>query len=206
MKLRETNLRKFLSQKYEISNTNHRFDFGLLDDYYKNELVSMYRKLGGVLDAPPTSFGAWDIVTKDFIVELDEEQHFNRYRELTLESEIYADNKFLDVNQYKIYCKEFESVCLKKASRGGYWKNDSTEKQFGKASENGDFSVNGSPRWKQRAFYDFCRDIFAVSSRVPVYRIAIYDKMALGVELGKALLKGDSMIFEHYLNEIRILN
>ncbi|PLX14019.1 MAG: hypothetical protein C0594_00570, partial [Marinilabiliales bacterium] len=110
MKIRETNLKKFLSQKYEISNTSHRFDFDMLDDYYKNELVSMYRKLGGVLNAPPTSFGAWDIVTKDFIVELDEEQHFNRYRALTLDSEIYTEYKFFDVNLYKNYCKEFENI------------------------------------------------------------------------------------------------
>ena len=89
MKKRETNLKKFISQKYEISIAKHRFEFDMLDDFYKNELVSMYRKLGGVLDVPPTSFGAWDIVTKDFIVELDEEQHFNRYRSLTLDSEIY---------------------------------------------------------------------------------------------------------------------
>jgi len=59
MKLRETNLKKFLSNKYEISNTRPRFDFDMLDDYHKNELVSMYRKLGGVLDVPPTSFCAW---------------------------------------------------------------------------------------------------------------------------------------------------
>ena len=68
------------------------------------------------------------------------------------------------------------------------------------------FSGNGSPRWKQRAFYDFCRDIFAVSGGMPVYRLAIYEKMAFRVELGKALLKGDPMILEQYFNQIRILN
>ena len=53
-----------------------------------NEMLRTYRKLDGILDVPPLSFGKWDICLNGFIVELDEEQHFNRYRAATLESYI----------------------------------------------------------------------------------------------------------------------
>ena len=45
-----------------------------------------YRKLGGQLEVPPLRFGSWDICAEKFIIELDEERHFNRYRLITLMS------------------------------------------------------------------------------------------------------------------------
>ena len=54
-----------------------------------NEVKRNYIKLGGVQENIPLKFEKWDIILKDFAIELDEEQHFNRYRAVTLESYIY---------------------------------------------------------------------------------------------------------------------
>ena len=168
-----------------------------------NELKSVYKALGGLLDEVPVRFGAWDIVTPDFIIELDEEQHFNRYRMQTLDASLYHDYRWFDVSKYKAYCTVMEDNCLKKAKRGGYWKNDSTTKQFGVASNNGDLTGNGSPRWKQRAFYDYCRDLVGKVYNLPVYRFSIYDEInnkGNMIELGVALSQGRKDAVISFLN------
>lgn len=142
-----------------------------------NEMVRTYRKLGGILDVPPLFFGKWDICLTEFIVELDEEQHFNRYRAATLESYIYHMEKGFDIIDYVKYCTDYETNCLKKASWGKYWTSPSSEKQFGLPGVNCDLENSGSPRWRQRAFYDYLRDMFAMGYRIPVMRLSIYDKI-----------------------------
>lgn len=142
-----------------------------------NEVVRTYNKLGGILDVPPLSFGKWDICLDGFIVELDEEQHFNRYRAVTLESYLYHVEKGFDIVNYAKYCVDYENNCLKKSSWGKYWTSPSTEKQFGLPGIKGDLENIGSPRWRQRAFYDYLRDAFAIIYRTPLVRISIYDKI-----------------------------
>jgi hypothetical protein len=91
------------------------------------------------------------------VVELDEQRHFNRYRSLTLESSIYSHLPQFPLQLYKDLCVKHEEQCLKAGGFGGNWSNPSCEKDFGKASEPKKLSGNGSPRWKQRAFYDFLK-------------------------------------------------
>ena len=120
-----------------------------------------------------------------------------------MESSIYEDYKWFDVEKYRTYCDKKESICLRKAGYGGYWKNNSTEKQFGLASEKGDFSVNGSPRWKQRAFYDFCRDFYSYVFEIPVYRFSIYDEINVNghkIEFGKALEQNRKDVIIEFIN------
>jgi hypothetical protein len=147
----------------------------LLSSNYSNYIFKAYQKLTGALELPPTNFGAWDISTHGFIIELDEEQHFNRYRLTTLESNFYKEHRTFTLNDYRRFCENNETVCLKCASRGGYWKNDSTEKQFLQSGLNGVLDGNGSSRWKQRAYYDFLKDISSKIIKVPLIRISIYD-------------------------------
>jgi len=177
-------------------NPDHLIRLGLM-----NEVERTYRKLGGVLENVPLRFGSWDIVLKDFIVELDEEQHFNRYRALTLESFVYHEIKGFDVVDYTRYCAHYEPECVKKSTWGKYWTSPSTEKQFGMPGERGKLSRNGSPRWKQRAFYDYLRDVFAMISGIPVIRISVYDKIKIGHQLKSVdIILSDNNSFD--LNEI----
>lgn len=144
-----------------------------------NEVTRTYRRLGGILQNPPLSFGKWDICLDGFIVELDEEQHFNRYRASTLDSYIYHMEDGFDIFAYQKYCHEFERECLRKSSWGKYWTSPSTEKQFGSPGPKGNLVGDGSPRWRQRAFYDYLRDLFATIYNIPLIRISIYEKLNL---------------------------
>jgi len=147
-----------------------------LTSEYSDHIFDIYSKLKGQLVEPPTNIRSWDVSTKDFIIELDEESHFNRYRLATLESNFYRNYEYFSLNDYKKYCIEKEIICLKTAhGRDGYWKKPSTEKQFCQSSLNGVLDDNGSSRWRQRAFYDFLKDISSKIMDMPILRISIHD-------------------------------
>ena len=191
MKLRETYLKSLITELFgEGSKEQFKFSYSDLSQNGKSELSEVYQSLGGTLQTPPTRFGAWDIIALNFIVELDEEQHFNRYRAKTFKSSVYVGNSGFSIEKYVQYCKGFEAHCLKKASFGKYWTSPSTEKQFGAPGSKGDFSAEGSPRWKQRAFYDFCRDLYAKEFGFKLVRLSIYDQVKTSsgfINLGVAL-------------------
>ena len=54
------------------------------------EIEVVYRRLGGILARGPLNPGCWDLEIAGVAVELDEEQHFNRYRGTTIESTLSA--------------------------------------------------------------------------------------------------------------------
>ena len=171
-------------QDYLKEICQERFDEGshikpskseLLDSKYYNIIETVYRNLNGQQSIPPTRFGPWDIEMKDFIIELDEERHFNRYRETTLKSELYLNWKSFDIEKYRLFCTKFEQKCLSAAGWSGNWKNNSTEKQFEKSNTEKELAGNGSSRWKQRAYYDFVKDVSSQIMGVPIIRISIYD-------------------------------
>lgn len=204
MKKREHTLRECISEVFGLSEYKLMLNYAGLKPQHRDEIMRVYRLLGGIQEYPPARFGACDIITRNFVVELDEEQHFNRYRKLTLGSVVYLDTKCFDPGRYKKYCDEFEHLCLKKAARGGYWSNPSTEKQFGKPAEKGEFSGNGSPRWKQRAFYDFCKDFAGKVNEMPIFRLSVYDRISVGsidIILGKALEQNRKELVIEFLKQ-----
>jgi hypothetical protein len=136
---------------------------------------SVYQALGGILASFPLNLRSWDIEFNAEAVELDEELHFNRYRTATLRSEAYSRLPEFPLYTYKDYCVQHEGRCLQAGSYGRKWTNPSCEKQFGKANTPKDLSGNGAPRWKQRAFYDFVKDLSPLVINVPVIRISIWD-------------------------------
>jgi hypothetical protein len=149
----------------------------LINSKRYRDTEEIYRQLGGILDSTPCNLVPWDMEVNDMAVELDEERHFNRYRLITLSSGLYTLLPSFPLDEYRYYCKEYEYACLKSASFGGYWTNKSCEKQFGKASEPGDLNGNGSPRWKQRAFYDYLRDISPLIIGMRLARISIWETL-----------------------------
>ena len=157
------------------------------------EVMSVYKNLGGILEVFPYRFGPYDLPLSDMIIELDEEAHFNRYREITLDSTLYNDqsNK-INVNNYKNQCRTKEHICLKNRSGLGFWTNPTSEKQFGKSNVNRDLDMNGSARWKQRAFYDYLRDLIPQILGIPIYRVSIYDVLKDG--FGKRKTVNDILI------------
>jgi hypothetical protein len=143
--------------------------------YFNREIESVYRSLGGILPSIPLNLRHWDVEFDGIAVELDEYLHFNRYRGTTLKSASYANLPRFPLDAYQRFCSEHEDTCLKNGSYGGKWSNKSCEEQFGKTSQPRDLSGNGSPRWKQRAFYDFVKDLSPLLTGVKVVRIAVWD-------------------------------
>lgn len=136
-------------------NLHYPFDFDrtiFYDCQYHKQILSVYKQLGGVLDIYPINFGDFDIITDKCFIELDEENHFNRYRSVTLKSVFYNNNSNFSNPRYLEYCNNFENKCGKGV---GFWFSENSEKQFGISSEPGNLNGNGSSRWKQRAFMIF---------------------------------------------------
>lgn len=155
-----------------------------------SEVERIYYALGGTSEQVPLNYGAWDIQLKDFYIELDEERRFNRYRFETLTSSIYEDYSNFSVSNYREYCLMNEEQCLKSASWGNNWRTNSSDKLFIVSGDNGDLSKNGSSRWRQRAFYDFIKDLISVVRKVPVLRVSIYDNYN-GNTVNEMLIKKD---------------
>lgn len=124
------------------------------------------------------------------IVELDEQLHFNRYRLKTLESSLYDLLPKFPREEYLNYCMRYEFECLKAGKYSRKWSNPSCDKMFGTANEQGNLDQNGSSRWKQRAFYDFIKDVSYLTTNIPVVRLSIYQNILIGdrsYSLGEAL-------------------
>lgn len=164
---------KDICAKHFSTHTHERLSLDELKaSVYYDEIVNVYHRLGGILTTIPARVGEYDIDTPNFIIELDEENHFNRYRLSTLQSDVYNDNHNLDVELYKGYCKSYENKCC---THGKYASSDSTNKQFGKSVVDGDLKDVNRTRWKQRAFYDYIKDITSLVIGVPIIRISIYE-------------------------------
>ena len=146
----------------------------------RQEVFRVYRQIGGVLDEVPYRPGQWDLILGNVAVELDEEQHFNRYRLATLNSYVYRSLPCFPISPYRTYCREHERECVRKASNRRYWSSKSTVEQFGEGDPPGHFGESGSPRWKQRAFYDFLKDLALEIVGTRVARIAVWDTVVVG--------------------------
>lgn len=173
---REYTLKYDLEKAFGKGNFKKPNENDFASSQYNGEIHKIFKTLGGVLPQYPVGFKGYDISLKNFIVELDEERHFNRYRSLTLSSNIY---KYLDfqIENYKNYCEIHEKDCLKAANWGRNWTSPSSEKQYGISSYPGDFDKNGASRWKQRAFNDYLRDVGQLISNIPLMRISIWEKV-----------------------------
>lgn len=164
------------------------------------EIQNIYKMIGGICESFPINY-RWDIQHQDFILELDEELHFNRYRLMTLDSAVYVSYPYFSVENYKSYCKKYEDKCLMAGSYGGKWKNISTERYFLPSSPNGKLDGNGSSRWRQRAFYDYLKDIHSLVRGTKVIRVSIYDKFN-GEQLKYILEAQDRRKLKMYLTGI----
>jgi hypothetical protein len=161
----------------------------------KEEVMGVYRALGGLQDAPVLRPGSWDLLVDGILVELDEQLHFNRYRAATLDCSSYGRLPRFPLAPYREFCVTKERECLRPGQAQGRWMNASTEKHFGPSSPRGDLSGNGSSRWKQRALYDLMKDLSQLNADfVPAARIAIWDCLpgSDGMSLETALHKPPS--------------
>lgn len=144
------------------------------------DIDKIYRALGGVLEEAPSRFRGWDAEIKGFAFMIDDERHFNRYRLETLNSELYKKIKF-PMKEYKEYCKKYENICLRAATWSEKWSSYGSVKQFGEAGIEGKIDGAGAPKWKQRAYYDFVRDVTPLITDYKVVRFSIWDSIGDGL-------------------------
>src|ERR1700733_15114844 len=112
MKQRETNIINLLKQCSDKVDCEIIIKPQLTD--YKNsqfykELNSIYKKLDGTQNEIPFNIGNYDCIVNRTIVELDEENHFNRYRATTLQAGIYKNSTTLKKDNYLSYCNLYET-------------------------------------------------------------------------------------------------
>ena len=152
----------------------------------REQLSLLYLALGGKRASPQFRPGAWDLAfSGGLVVELDEELHFNRYRNATLQQEWTADLPWrID---YLLFTERHETECLTAGRWGKRWTSTSSEALFGSPDPAGKFTSGGAPRWKQRALYDAIKDAAALDvSDLRVARLATVDIVG-GVRLGAGL-------------------
>lgn len=154
----------------------------LLASDYAAAAAEVYRALGGRHSHPPCRLGHWDLEFDGVAVELDEYLHFNGYRAATLASPVYQELPNFPLRAYLGYCSDHKDHCLKVGRREGTWSNASCESQFGPAASPGDLTGGGAPRWKQRAFYDFVKDLSPLLISVQAVRISVWDVVREGRE------------------------
>ena len=167
----------------------------LVNSPLHNEIVRVYRQLGGIGLEVPCNLRAWDLEVDEVAVELDEQLHFNRYRMMTLKSPVYRELEHFPHSEYVAHCESYEVACWRAGKYGGKWTNSSCESQFGAGNSPGVLEGNGAPRWKQRAFYDFIKDLSPILIGQPVVRLSIWDRLHVNgceMTMDGALQRGNS--------------
>jgi len=155
-----------------------------------SRIRQIYDDLAGIPEqfehARPGSFDlAFDTGDGKLIVELDEEQHFNRYRTITLSRPWAAQLPW--TTTYVAYSAAHEAQLVRRWRSGRRWTNESAPRFFGVASPPGDFSGAGAPRWRQRAFYDAVKDLMPA---IRLARVSVHDELE-GRALNVILRSGD---------------
>jgi hypothetical protein len=107
---------------------------------HTDALVLLYRQLGGIQKDPTLRSGSWDLTVADIdgsviVIELDEELHFNRYREQTLGGPWYDNIAWSP--EYSALCKQHERRCLQAGTWGKRWTTPSCERLFGQGGPAG---------------------------------------------------------------------
>ena len=140
-------------------------------------LREMYQWLGGRQQNLPPRRGRWDVEFGGMAIELDEERHFNRYRLLTLDHAVYERSSAFPRDEYRSYCRGREPECLRAGRWGRYWTTPSAEAHFGPSDAEGVLGRHGSACWRQRAYYDFMKDMASLVLPVGVCRLSVWDSV-----------------------------
>jgi hypothetical protein len=140
-----------------------------LDEKGKNWLKNSLAELGGEGSLPLLEKLKFDFKIGRQLILLDDELHFNRYRLITLRSEIYQEMSFSFVGVYKRLGRTYEKEALKTGMQSRIWSGPPIARSlFGEASEPGDFSGNGATGWKLLAYNSMQTDL---QTRIHGYRL-----------------------------------
>lgn len=148
-----------------------------LSEPQQARIRTLYGLLGGADDQfERIRPGGWDLAYTTpeglLLVELDEEQHFNRYRATTLDAT--TDLGLPWTPAYQAHSRDHEARLLPGWGTGKRWTNPSAARFFGNPNPPGEFTGVGAPRWRQRAFYDAVKDMLCGRR---LARISVHDTL-----------------------------
>ncbi len=151
--------------------------------FYESAL-SIYQELGGQNQQFPVRIVRETLlIDEKLFIAIDDHSHFNRYRSMTLRSDIYNSLKGVDAEKYRRFCRMHEKECLKSGLLTEKWANPKSIEYFGQPSDPGDFFGNGSPGWKLKAFEDFMLDLITLIKKMILVRISCHDSILVNGQL-----------------------
>jgi len=178
---------KILTNEFLWVNKEIGFDVNvsaiLKQEPYKTYLEEVFEDLGGKSTDFPVDFPLPDLECEDAFIVFHDSLTFNKYRNITLRSELYDEIGSFPLGNYRRFCRSNEKQCLAKGTAGAQWTNDKAEYYFGESQERGDLGLKGSSEWKKRAFEQFLIDVLAIASNKKVIYISIYDVIMINGQL-----------------------
>jgi len=155
-----------------------------LDQKGKSWLEEVYTDLGGLGEFPLLQKLKFDFKLKRNLILYDDELNFNRYRLKSFKSTIYSDFNFDFAEAHKRLCRTFERDCLKVGMQERIWNGPPLAMHcFGKASEPGDYSGNGSSGWKLLAYNNVQLDLQSRIHGYKLIRLSPYETLMTGGSL-----------------------
>lgn len=114
----------------------------------------------------------------------DDNKHFNRYRHITLKSELYRVFQFPWYLGYLRMCRSHERECLLSGLQERVWMGPPLASNcFGVAEEPGELTGNGSPGWKLTAYNDMQYDLISRLQGYRILRIPAYENLMIAGRL-----------------------
>lgn len=155
-----------------------------LDSKGKGWLTTVLAELGGTGPLPLFEKLTFDFKLGRQLLVWDEELQFNRYRGLTLRSDLYEELQFPFVEGHKRLCRTYEKEALKMGMPQKIWEGPPLAKRiFGGSSDPGDFHGNGSAGWKLLAYNDLQIDLQTRIHGFKLLRLSPYETLMTGGSL-----------------------
>ena len=155
-----------------------------LDSKGKGWLTAVLAELGGTGPLPLFEKLTFDFKLGRQLLVWDEELQFNRYRGLTLRSDLYEELQFPFVEGHKRLCRTYEKEALKMGMPQKIWEGPPLAKRiFGGSSDPGDFHGNGSAGWKLLAYNDLQIDLQTRIHGFKLLRLSPYETLMTGGSL-----------------------
>ncbi len=204
MSIRRKNLQKILQSKYlPAERYEKKYSAGVIKSAdLQRWLKDSYSELGGQHDYHSIPIPGFELEFGNFCVMLNEQLQFNRYRSLTLRSDMYQQLTSFPLSKYRIYCRKMEGECLKSGKSNPYWTNYEAEYHFGKPMEPGDLGLSGSSGWKLRAIQAMLNDAVSYQLGIRVVHLSIWDDVLIGnklTRLGELLFNPDKQSEGYFL-------
>lgn len=177
----ELNKQNFLHTKEKLPQLSTA---KIMQSAYRKKAETVFESLQGIKMRVPEDMN-YHLQYRNLLIQYDDELHFNRYRKISLEAELYEDFKGFKLFDYKSLCRKREQDCLKVGLANGFWHNSDSEKLFGESEEEGDLSLerNGSSAWKYRAWRDYLQDLSSQIYKFHILRISAFDTVFVNGKL-----------------------